>query len=465
MGYRIFVLEKDSAYVERLIEFFTNHYNESFIVDMLDSSKMLTDIDWNHIVLDKSVMGREVTAYDVIFIGDDIGVSLYDIPLGVRVAYLSGKRKSDDDLGSELIVSKYQRLEQIYHQMLKICENTSDRRNDYEEKNANKQEPICTYIYTRFGDYELDIEDSFEGTYRIYKLAKTDVLDSVSIGMITNNQIPGLATVIESDGFIKYDITDKINIVDLLKKNNNANGKSKLLKIINNISKTMLAMEDFMLEADRIILKPQDIYVDENTMECTLLYYPLKSAEVINRDSLSLCACLKEFIGIFSEINNLVSEKSYKSKTDYDVETNEEFESKDTEYGRTEIFDELQHLAKESIGITKKTSILSDSDGCPYLIRRKNGEKVLINRNIFKIGKDDSYVDYCIKDNPTVSRNHADIVKRARGYYIMDRGSLNHTFLNGKRLDEEVAYKLENEDLVQIADEIFVYYDLVSKIN
>ena len=69
-------------------------------------------------------------------------------------------------------------------------------------------------------------EDSFEGTYRVYRLSKTDVLDSVSIGMLTNNQIPGLATVIESDGFIKYDITDKINIVDLLKKNNNANGKS-----------------------------------------------------------------------------------------------------------------------------------------------------------------------------------------------------------------------------------------------
>ena len=122
-------------------------------------------------------------------------------------------------------------------------------------------------------------------------------------------------------------------------------------------------------------------------------------------------------------------------------------------------------MAKESIDMNKKTSALSESDDCPYLIRKKNNERILINRNIFKVGKDESYVDYCIKDNPTVSRNHADIVKRAGGYYIMDKGSLNHTFLNGKRLDEEVAYKLEDEDLVQIADEIFVYYDLASKIN
>ena len=66
-------------------------------------------------------------------------------------------------------------------------------------------------------------------------------------------------------------------------------------------------------------------------------------------------------------------------------------------------------------------------------------------------------MDYCIRQNPTVSRNHADIVRKPDGYYIVDKGSLNHTFINGKRIEPKVYYKLEDEDLIQIADEIFEF--------
>ena len=81
----------------------------------------------------------------------------------------------------------------------------------------------------------------------------------------------------------------------------------------------------------------------------------------------------------------------------------------------------------------------------------------MIDKNIFKIGKDANYVDYCIKGNPTVSRNHADIVKKSDGYYAVDKGSLNHTFLNGRRLEEQEYEKLEPGDLLQVADEVFEF--------
>ena len=47
-----------------------------------------------------------------------------------------------------------------------------------------------------------------------------------------------------------------------------------------------------------------------------------------------------------------------------------------------------------------------------YLIRKKNNEKILLSKELFKVGKERSFVDYCISDNNAVSRSHADIIVR-----------------------------------------------------
>ena len=94
------------------------------------------------------------------------------------------------------------------------------------------------------------------------------------------------------------------------------------------------------------------------------------------------------------------------------------------------------------------------------IIRKRTGEKVVINRSLFKMGKDASYVDYCIKDNPAVSRNHADIVQKPDGFYLVDKGSLNHTFINGRKLEPGEYWKLEDGCLMQLADDVFEFRSL-----
>lgn len=48
----------------------------------------------------------------------------------------------------------------------------------------------------------------------------------------------------------------------------------------------------------------------------------------------------------------------------------------------------------------------------PNLIRVKTNEKIIINKPVFRIGKEKSYVDYFVSDNTAVSRSHANIVTR-----------------------------------------------------
>lgn len=145
------------------------------------------------------------------------------------------------------------------------------------------------------------------------------------------------------------------------------------------------------------------------------------------------------------------------ARLDAGEETPEEDEE---EYGSTEEFDTLQKNAKDSLEIKMRTKELGREDAITYIIRKRTGEKAVINRNLFKMGKDASYVDYCIKDNPAVSRNHADIVRKPDGFYLVDKGSLNHTFINGKKLEAGEYRKLEDGCLMQLADDVFEFRSL-----
>lgn len=127
------------------------------------------------------------------------------------------------------------------------------------------------------------------------------------------------------------------------------------------------------------------------------------------------------------------------------------------ENGTTEAFDALQKEAEESAAL--KNSARKLDDGLPYLVRKRTGEKIVINRDIFKLGKDAAYVDYFVDDNPTISRNHADIICQKDGFYVKDKGSLNHTFIDGKKLAPEKPVKLAPGSLLQLADEVFEFME------
>lgn len=94
---------------------------------------------------------------------------------------------------------------------------------------------------------------------------------------------------------------------------------------------------------------------------------------------------------------------------------------------------------------------------CAYIIRKKNNERILINKEIFHIGKERSYVDYFIGDNAAISRSHADIVQKNNEYFIVDTNSTNHTYVNGTMITSNVETKLENGCQFKLANEEFEF--------
>lgn len=92
-----------------------------------------------------------------------------------------------------------------------------------------------------------------------------------------------------------------------------------------------------------------------------------------------------------------------------------------------------------------------------YLIRKSNSEKIRIDGKTFTIGKDGSRVNYCIADNPSISRCHAQIQQRDMKYYLSDMQSTNFTYLNGRILMTGEEAELKDKDEIRFSNEEYYF--------
>lgn len=118
-------------------------------------------------------------------------------------------------------------------------------------------------------------------------------------------------------------------------------------------------------------------------------------------------------------------------------------------------------ILSQNVQVSSETTILGTSNTPMQtmyfgaLVRRKGGENISINKTVFIIGKDSLHVDYCIKDNSAVSRQHVVIRSGGNGIYAEDMGSTNGTYVNNTRLMQGTPVELKSGDVIKIANEEF----------
>lgn len=89
------------------------------------------------------------------------------------------------------------------------------------------------------------------------------------------------------------------------------------------------------------------------------------------------------------------------------------------------------------------------------ITRRRTGQSMVINKDIFRIGSEAGFVDFFIGDNPAIGSCHADIFEDGGAYYITDRNSLNHTYVGGIMAQPMQSVQLNNGTVIRLADEDF----------
>lgn len=93
----------------------------------------------------------------------------------------------------------------------------------------------------------------------------------------------------------------------------------------------------------------------------------------------------------------------------------------------------------------------------PHLLRRENNEKIPINKPVFRIGKEKSYVDYFIANNTAISRSHATIITKGDEYFIIDTNSTNHTYVDGGMIMSNTEHPLHHGGIIHLANEEFEF--------
>ena len=259
------------------------------------------------------------------------------------------------------------------------------------------------------------------------------------------------------------------------------------------------------LNLNNLRLSTKCVFVNENTRELNFIYEPVINSanssnifsflyEVIQTavirpdedrsfikglvDFLRGMSCFdtdkfeKYIMGEFPDVYNQIqrsgtSQNGTLKNKKWDVDAG--FVS-DTGFSGGEYFDvygETSLLSDDSAG---ETSLLLEDDAIgttllqdggvnyPYLIRKSNFDRVDIDKPVFRIGKEKSYVDYFVADNNAVSRIHADIITRDGSYYIRDDNSTNGTFVNGKAAAPNRDTEISNGDVIVLANEEFEFH-------
>lgn len=90
-----------------------------------------------------------------------------------------------------------------------------------------------------------------------------------------------------------------------------------------------------------------------------------------------------------------------------------------------------------------------------FLIKKNNGEKIVINKSSFIIGKGTD-CDYIITGNSAISRKHAEFKIEKGSVYIVDKKSTNKTYVNGNVIQPDIMTKINNGDNIKVANEEFL---------
>ena len=91
------------------------------------------------------------------------------------------------------------------------------------------------------------------------------------------------------------------------------------------------------------------------------------------------------------------------------------------------------------------------------IMRIRTGETYTIKKAVTVIGKRERTVDFCLKNNPALSRDHCVIRFKDGSFYIEDLNSSNFTYVDGVRVMPETEAELQNGCKIQLADEQFTF--------
>ncbi len=129
-----------------------------------------------------------------------------------------------------------------------------------------------------------------QGTSRflVYSIEEEITIDTISLGMLTNNDIKGLLNVsfmqLDKMRFFKYNVTSMIPLKQYF---SGVVNKSKLLTTFYEIIEPVLSAEDYMIDINTIVFDSDYVFVDIKTGKISLVCTPIIGDASVKADPLA----------------------------------------------------------------------------------------------------------------------------------------------------------------------------------
>lgn len=142
-------------------------------------------------------------------------------------------------------------------------------------------------------NYNFEYETQGTTNFLVYKKRECDVLDSVTIGMVSNNKIEGVIPfmhqLIDKDVYFKYNVSSFNTLKDYF---SGVVSKKRFLTVMKSLLKSYAAIDEYMIEQSAIVLESEYIFVNPKTAEAQIILVPYKKEMTGNIvDFLRLLLC------------------------------------------------------------------------------------------------------------------------------------------------------------------------------
>lgn len=99
----------------------------------------------------------------------------------------------------------------------------------------------------------------------------------------------------------------------------------------------------------------------------------------------------------------------------------------------------------------------SSASTAAYLVRISTGERTVIDKPQFTVGRMLGHVDYCVTNNSAVGRQHIKITNNNGRYFICDLNSTNGTYIDEHEIPKNVDTEVFSGSKVTLANEDFKF--------
>ncbi len=116
-------------------------------------------------------------------------------------------------------------------------------------------------------------------------------------------------------------------------------------------------------------------------------------------------------------------------------------------------------LSSQTAGETTVLGVPGTESAVPHavLVQKKSGKRIAVDKLLFRIGTERSFVDFWVSDNSAVSHSHADIINHDGNYFVRDNNSTNHTYVNGQMIPSNQECPLSDGFQITLGNEIFEF--------